>query len=119
MEIPDLAELIWLFEDEPTRGHDDLDWPVGLHSFRLTRRSTTVLFSLDPTAGDAYLSMYSGDEEIAYLGRLRRVDRLTVLREPDREGLRLWFHGDTHEPLTLHTKPGIRLSWDVRPLGEW
>ncbi|WP_280379172.1 hypothetical protein [Nocardia wallacei] len=58
--------------------------------------------------------MYSGDEEIAYLGRLRRVDRLTVLREPDHEGLRLWFHGDTHEPLTLRTKPGIRLSWDVR-----
>jgi hypothetical protein len=35
MDMPDLADLIWLFEDEPTASEDDLSWPVGLHSFRV------------------------------------------------------------------------------------
>ncbi|MEU0566867.1 hypothetical protein ABZ297_15955 [Nonomuraea sp. NPDC005983] len=34
MEIPELAELIWLFEDEPQSQYEDVHWPVGLHSFR-------------------------------------------------------------------------------------
>lgn len=49
-EIPDLADLIWLFETEPEHC-EDLYWPVGLHSFRLSRGATTVLFSIDPLPG--------------------------------------------------------------------
>ncbi len=120
MQIPDLADVIWLFEDEPARRFDDLEWPVGLHSFRLTRDAHSVLFSLDPIAGEAYISLYAGEEELAHLGRLRRLDRLSVDRGPsDYEGLRLWFTGGTNEPLVLQTKPRIRLSWDVKDVGTW
>ncbi|MBF6167470.1 hypothetical protein IU486_22320 [Streptomyces gardneri] len=120
METPDLADLIWLFEDEPTRKYDDLDWPVGLHSFRLTRGGLAVLFSLDPLVGEAYISLYAGEEEIAYLGRLRQLDRLTIVRGPSGyEGLQLWFPSDTNEPLALQTKPQIRLSWNIRDVGTW
>ncbi|MEV3963485.1 hypothetical protein AB0M34_21770 [Nocardia sp. NPDC050193] len=120
MDIPELADLVRLFEDEPTREFDDLEWPVGLHSFRLTRGAQAVLFSLDPTNREAYISLYVGEHEHTHLGRLRRLDRLSVIRGPsDYEGLRLWFEGDTNEPLALQTKPRIRLSWDVKSLGTW
>ncbi|MEV4152605.1 hypothetical protein AB0J48_06290 [Nocardia salmonicida] len=114
METPDLADLIWLFEDEPTQKYDDLEWPVGLYSFRLTRGDLAVLFSLDPLVGEAYISLFAGEEEIAYSGRLRRLDRLTIVRVPSGyEGLKLWFPGDANESLTLQTKPQIRLSWNI------
>ncbi|MFC9894967.1 hypothetical protein ACFVMC_14880 [Nocardia sp. NPDC127579] len=120
MEIPDLADLIWLFEDEPTRQFDDLEWPIGLHSFRLTRGAHTVLFSLDPTAGEAYISLRTGEGEHTYLGRLRPVDRIGIDRgSADYEGLRLWFRDSASDPLIVQTKPRIRLSWDMRTLGSW
>ncbi|MBF6424156.1 hypothetical protein IU440_05620 [Nocardia cyriacigeorgica] len=120
MEIPDLVDLIWLFEDEPTRQFDDLEWPVGLHSFHLTRGSQTVKFSLDPLAGEAYISLTTEGHEHTYLGRLRSLDRLSVDRDSSgHEGLRLWFLGDTNEPLTLQAKPRIRLAWDLKDLGAW
>ncbi|AHH20039.1 hypothetical protein NONO_c52590 [Nocardia nova SH22a] len=76
-------------------------------------------FSLDPLAADADISVLVAGKPVAHLGRLRRLDRLTVLRRPsDYEGVQLWF-ADAHEPPTLQTKPGILLSWDVRALGEW
>ncbi|MGW5414307.1 hypothetical protein [Actinomadura geliboluensis] len=42
-----MADLIWLFEDEPTSEYDDVTWPVGLQGFRLRRGAREVLFSLD------------------------------------------------------------------------
>lgn len=120
MEIPELAELIWLFEDEPQGEYEDVHWPVGLHSFQLTRDAISVLFSIDPTAGEAHISLYMDDEEITCIKRLRRLGRLSVERERSGyEGLKLWFPEDCKEPVVLQTKPTIRLSWDVKSLGEW
>jgi hypothetical protein len=118
MEIPELADLIWLFEDEPTSSDDDLGWPVGLQSFRLRRGAREVLFSLDPTSGEAYVSIFEGSEEIVSLGRLRRLERLAVEKNGEREGLVLRFVTGL-DPLRLQTRPVIRLSWDVMPLGVW
>ncbi|MEO3892641.1 hypothetical protein [Nonomuraea sp. B5E05] len=120
MEIPELAELIWLFEDEPQGEYEDVRWPVGLHSFQLTRGAISVLFSIDPTAGEGYISLYVDGEEITYIRRLRRLGRLSVERQwSGYEGLKLWFREDYKEPVVLQTKPTIRLSWDVNSLGEW
>ncbi|MGW6503025.1 hypothetical protein [Nonomuraea angiospora] len=119
MEMPELAELIWLFEDEPQGEDDDVHWPVGLHSFQLTRGAISVLFSIDPAAGEAYISLYANGEEITYIGRLWRLERLSVERERSGyEGLRLWFLEDYKEPVVLQTKPTIRLSWNLKSLGE-
>jgi hypothetical protein len=59
VEIPELADLIWLFEEEPTPQYPDLAWPDGLQSFRLRRGDREVLFSLDPLSGKAYISLYA------------------------------------------------------------
>jgi len=67
VEIPELAELIWLFEDEPQGRYEDVHWPVGLHSFQLTRGAISVLFSIDPTAGEADISLYVDGEEVTYI----------------------------------------------------
>ena len=71
--MPELADLIWLFEDEPTSDDEDLTWPVGLQSFSLRRGSRGVLFSLDPMSGEAYLTMYEAGGEVMTIGRLRKL----------------------------------------------
>ncbi|MFI7641011.1 hypothetical protein [Nonomuraea sp. NPDC049400] len=83
-------------------------------------QAISVLFSIDPAAGEAYISLYADGEEITYIRRLRRLGRLSVERgRSGYEGLKLWFSEDYKEPVVLQTKPTIRLSWDVKPLGEW
>jgi hypothetical protein len=118
VEIPELAELIWLFEDEPV-SDCGAAWPVGLQSFRLRRADREVLFSLDPLVGDAYITLYMAGQEMVSIGRLRRVEKLTVVKKNGYEGLELIFAGDRHDPVILQTRPVIRLSWDVAPLGTW
>ncbi|MEV4161818.1 hypothetical protein [Nonomuraea dietziae] len=119
MEIPELADLIWLFEDDPECMHGDLTWPIGLHSFRLSRGAVSVLFSIDPAAGEAYISLYIGDDEVASLGRLRPLDRLRVDRgRSDYEAMKLWVQG-IGEAITLQTKPALRLSWDLKASVDW
>jgi len=119
VEIPDLADLIWLFEDEPTSDDPDLHWPVGLQSFRLRRGDREVLFSLDPLSGEAYISLYVAGQEMMYLGRLRRIETLTIVKEDGYEGLALNFEGYKFDPVRLQTKPVIRLDWNVLSVGTW
>ncbi|WP_155355643.1 hypothetical protein [Acrocarpospora macrocephala] len=119
MEIPELADLIWLFEGQPKRNHEDLEWPLGLHSFSLKRGATEILFSLDPLAGEAFISLFVDVEEVAMLGNLRRLGRVSVEREPDYEGLTLWFDIDSQVPIKIQTKPSIRVSWYLKRLGAW
>lgn len=119
MEMPELADLIWLFEDEPTSGEEDLAWPVGLQSFRLRRGAREVLFSLDPTSGEAYLTMFEAGEETVSMGRIRRLESLAVEKRDGYEGMVLRFNGEDFGPLRLQTRPVIRLSWDVMALGVW
>jgi hypothetical protein len=77
-----------------------------------------VIFSLDPMSGEAYLRISDGGGDVVSLGRLRTLDHLTVEKDGEREGLVLWFARDV-DPLRLETRPIIRLSWDVMPLGAW
>lgn len=119
MEIPELADLIWLFEDNPTAELEDMSWPVGLHSFRLQRSNREVLFSLDPVSGEAYVTLFEAGDEIVSLGRLRKLEGLTVEKQTGQERLVLRFVEGQHEALVLQTRPTIRLSWDVMPLGVW
>lgn len=119
MEIPELADLIWLFEDEPSNPDPYLTWPVGLHSFRLQRGDREVLFSLDPASGEVYITLYAAGYELASLGRLRQLEALTVVKREEYEGLELRFQNAQHDPLILQTRPEIKLTWDVFALGVW
>ncbi|MFI0421241.1 hypothetical protein [Spongiactinospora sp. 9N601] len=113
MEIPRLDDLIRLFEDVP-EGPDGgaVTWPFGLHSFALGRGSAGVLFSIDPAAGEAFVSLYADDAEIATLGNLCGLIRLSFDREDGREGLTIWL--EDAGPIRLQTRPAIRLTWEFR-----
>lgn len=120
MDVPDLADLIALFEDAPTPAYDDLEWPVGRHTFRLTRERTDVRFSLDPAAGDAGIVIAADGQEIVHLGRIRPVERLSITRDRSgAESLRLWVPAVSTEPLVLSTRPTIAVMWNVRAAGQW
>jgi hypothetical protein len=119
MEIPELADLIWLFEDNPTGEDPDCTWPGGLQSFRLRRGDRTVDFSLDAFHGEVYITLYAGGHEIASVDRLRAVATLHIVKRDGHEGLELMFASGKHDPLFLQTRPEIRLHWDVTPLGTW
>ncbi|WP_119726505.1 hypothetical protein [Thermomonospora amylolytica] len=114
MRMPELTDLIWLFEDPPTPMEPDLSWPLGLHTFRLTRGSRSVSFSLDPQAGEAYLMLYESDELLLSLGRLRTLSHLTV----EKDALILHFAQGDLAPLTLRTHPVPSVTWPVRPAGS-
>lgn len=103
MEIPELAELIWLLERPAgrVRGRSLASRPP-LISTRPRRDIGPLLHR--PHGGEAYISLYADGEEITYVKRLRRLGRLRA---------------DHKEPIVLQTKPTIRLSWDVKSLGEW
>jgi hypothetical protein len=116
--VGDVYHLIWLFEDQPASDCGEA-WPVGLHSFRLRRGDREVLFSLDPMAGEAYVTLYVAGQEIMSLGRLRRIETLTIEIRDEYEGLALNFEGARFEPVRLQTKPTIRLTWNVLPVGTW
>jgi len=73
-----------------------------------------VLFSLDPVAGEAYISLFIGGQEVMQLGRLWRIETLTIVKKDGYEGLVLNFAGPQFDPVQLQTKPVIRLAWDVR-----
>jgi hypothetical protein len=45
------------------------------------------------------------------------LETLRIIRHGDYEGLELRFAGEKHDPLILQTKPEIKLSWDITPLG--
>ena len=119
VEIPELADLIWLFEDEPAPAYPDPGWPAGLHSFRLRRGDREVVFSLDPLAGDAHISLFAGGQELVHLRRLRRIETLRIVKDDGYEGLVLNFVGGKLEPVNLQTRPVLGLRWDVVPLGTW
>ncbi len=78
-----------------------------------------MLFSLDPLAGEAYISLYVAGQEMMYLGRLRRIETLTIVKEDGYEGLALNFEGANFDPVRLQTRPVIRLTWNVLSVGTW
>ena len=51
----------WRSRSWPTARHPDLAWPDGLQSFQLDRGDRTVLFSLDPLVGEAYITLHAGE----------------------------------------------------------
>jgi hypothetical protein len=118
VEVAELADLIWLFEGDPVSGIGER-WPIGLQSFRLQRGGLEVLFSLDPLAGEAYISLYVAGQEVVTVGRLRRVEKMTVVKKQGYEGLEMRFTDARYDPVILQTRPVIRLSWNVAPLGSW
>ena len=81
--------------------------------------ATLRSYSLDPFPGDAYVSMYAGCQEVSFLGRLRTVETLTIVKRDGYEGLELRFVGGKCGPLIVQTRPEIKVSWNVAPLGTW
>lgn len=62
---------------------------------------------------------HEAGEETMSLGRLRRLESLTVEKRDEYEGLPLLLGSGDLEPLRLQTRPVFRLSWNVMPLGVW
>ena len=106
-------------KDEPSPAYPENGWPNGLQSFRLCRGDREVLFSLDPLAGDAYIALYAAGREVASIGRLRRLETLSIIRRDNYEGLELQFTGPKFEPVFLQARPEIKLSWNVVSPGTW
>ncbi|GAA2249627.1 hypothetical protein GCM10010402_00280 [Actinomadura luteofluorescens] len=63
--------------------------------------------------------LHEAGEETVSLGRLRRLESLTVEKRDEYEGLVLLFASGDLEPLRTQTRPVFRLSWNVMPLGVW
>jgi hypothetical protein len=53
------------------------------------------------------------------IGRLRRLGTLRVIRHDGYEGLELRFIDARFDPVSVETKPGIKLSWGVMSLATW
>ncbi len=123
--VPDLGDLIWLFENEPTYRYAEDDrevgyeldwremWPYTAVTFALERGDSRVQMYIEPGYHVVRLWLTVKGRELVDLD-LRGVQRVAVDRTKDGELLRIEFpeRADA-ETLWLRTKPDISLGWHV------
>lgn len=117
---PELHELIWLFESDPTLDHDDLSWEFGA-SFRTQRGAWDVSCAIDVYGYSIEIEVFVDKKRVIHVKLNGDVDVLDVQREGGREVLSVKPRPD-HDlrEIRLQLKPHVSLitetvhSWERR-----
>lgn len=123
--LPNLDDLIWLFEGHPEPRYRDetlpsghvvnwrTDWPYTTVTFRTVRTYGELTMTLSPSYGKVRLRATRDDVESLDLA-LRGVASVEVERIHDRELLRLAFtESEVLGTLWVQLKPDLSVSWSV------
>jgi hypothetical protein len=114
--IPEVNDLIWLFESEPM-DDDGGPWsqyyPYASVRFETTRGDDRVVFSFNPGYEDGRLTIEQGAQPLVDLP-LAGVRAISVDRV-HQESLVLSFRSEEIRDLRLTLKPAISLTWGTAP----
>lgn len=111
----ELADLVWLFEGEPSYplGTDDAPWPYVRIRFTLTRGDISCEVNIEPADESVAITLARGDATVAQLV-LHRVRALRTEAERGREALCIDLDENVDaSTLRLQTKPTLSLAWSV------
>jgi hypothetical protein len=122
--LPDLADLIWAFEDEPRYAYEEDDraagydvdwrenWPYTRVVFSLSREHRRASLDLQPGYEQARLRVEDAQGEVADL-LLRKVRSIELDRAKGRVVLQIAFAERlTTDKLFLQLDPQISLGWE-------
>lgn len=113
-----LADLVWLFEGEPSYpfGKADAPWPYVLIRFTLTREDVSCEVDIEPADESVAITLARGDATVAQLA-LNQVCALRMEAERGREALCIDLDESIDaSTLRLQTKPTLSLTWSVGTL---
>jgi hypothetical protein len=94
--FPELHDLVWLFESEPTIEDGDLGWPVSPATFHVVRGTTQIFCTIAPYEYSVDIRCEMPDNDSFVVRLIENVDTLTIDRTHGAEAL-VWSPvGRTH-----------------------
>lgn len=112
--VPDVNDLLWLFESEPMddeSGPWSQYYPYASVRFETTRGEEDVIFSFNPGYEDGRVTIRRAGRDLVDLA-LAEIRALTVDRL-HQEALVVLFRSDLVRDLRLTLKPTVNLQWGM------
>jgi hypothetical protein len=108
--FPELHELIWLFEVEPTLAEEYLGWPISAATFETERGAWRVRCVIAPYDYTVTIRCVIEVENAIEVDLLENVDEVKVDRTHDAEALVVVCRADSLlRPVRLQLKPRIHV----------
>lgn len=116
--FPELHELIWLFESEPTILDDHPGWPIIPASFETERGPWRVRCVIAPYDYTVTVRCQIDDVEAIEVNLLENVDDVTIDRTHGSEALVVVCRADSMlRPVRVQLKPHVQIT--VETTLEW
>jgi hypothetical protein len=113
--FPELHELTWLFEAEPTIAEEHPGWPIIPATFETERGAWRVRCVIAPYDYTVTIRCAIEGEDAIALDLLENVDEVRVDRTHDAEALVVVCRADSLlRPVRLQLKPLIRVVVETR-----
>ncbi|HET6765016.1 MAG TPA: hypothetical protein VFH27_15130 [Longimicrobiaceae bacterium] len=112
IQLPELHELTWLFEAEPELLDPGVAIWYNTVTLTTTRGEDRISCVIRPAADEVDLVWSRDGRELTRL-ELGRVAEVGVLRDGDRDVLRVSFRDGGLQPLHLRLKPTVHLAWQM------
>lgn len=109
-DLPDLDELLWLFEVEPEVMDPDVPLPYNTLTYRTERDRDELVCIISPAYRDLEILWRCGDRELVHLS-LTTVTGIRVVKEDGRECLVASVEDDAFPPLWVQLKPTVNVRW--------
>lgn len=110
---PQLDELVWLFESDPSVEYEDLGYPTSATTFTSERGTTEVECTVEPYTNSLTVRLSDSGQERLRLHLWGLIEGLSLDREHGREALVVTMvPGSGFHELRIEMKPTPRVSWE-------
>ncbi|MDP9404409.1 MAG: hypothetical protein M3P85_14045 [Actinomycetota bacterium] len=114
--FPELHDLIWLFESDPSVEHEDLGYPISETTFTTQRGGWTVEVMIAPYMYTAELRLRQHGSDAVNLRMVEVVASVAVDRTHGSEALIVSFDRNSRlNALRLQLKPTVVVTFDTTP----
>lgn len=116
---PELDELVWLFEADPTFEFDDWDYPTCATAFTTRRDAWTIDCVIEVFTGSLTIVLSQAGHEVVRLDLWGVVAGVVVDRTHGHEALVAIMSAESRmSELRLELRPMPSVSWTPWPIGS-